>query len=165
MDTKVRSNWKEAIEKREVPELTADTIKETFKTMYSDRESMFNEGVCNLFRQLSWDYKTNCPRMLGKKIIISRGVDIYKAPNGKVEITGMGYHTANLLDDLLRAMHILNGKPEPEASHRVWILTAEKHWPRQGWEHPFNLHNMLEIKACKNGNLHVKILRQDLIEG
>lgn len=151
MDATSRKQWEESIQKGEAPELTAENIEATFGRLYSDRGDMFERGVVSCFRRLSWDYKTNLPQKFGKRIVVT-----YLC----------GYHSHNKcdeLDDLVRVMHVLDGKPEPD--HRCGIyslLNAERlnYERRAGTIETDFLH----IRVFKNGNGHVTFKRPDLVE-
>ncbi|WP_230080493.1 DUF4942 domain-containing protein, partial [Burkholderia pseudomallei] len=54
----------------DVPELTAANIEATFTQLYGARGDMFERGVLECFRQLSWNYKSNEPFRFGRRIIL-----------------------------------------------------------------------------------------------
>lgn len=151
MDATSRKQWEESIQKGEAPELTAENIEATFGRLYSDRGDMFERGVVSCFRRLSWDYKTNLPQKFGKRIVVT-----YLC----------GYHSHNKcdeLDDLVRVMHVLDGKPEPDHRRGIYsLLNAERlnYERRAGTIETDFLH----IRVFKNGNGHVTFKRPDLVE-
>ena len=66
-------------------------------------------GVINVFKNLSWNYKSNNPCKFGKKIII----------NSLVKYDKWGYSLSwgwqrDRLADLERVLMLLNGKPIPD---------------------------------------------------
>ncbi len=67
---------------------------------------MFERGVLQCFRRLSWDYKTNQPFKFGKRVIVT----------GLMTGGYAGSRATNELDDLMRVFHVLDG--QPEADHR-----------------------------------------------
>ena len=150
LDAAARKEWDQQIEKNETPPLTADNIRATFAGLHSRRGEFFERGVVGVFRSLSWDYKTNLPRMFGKRIIVGCLVDSWGHPCQRA---------SDSLDDLLRAFHILDGKPEPD--HRSGVRA--RLWAHRDsgalLEDPY-----LSIRTYKNGNGHVTLLRQDLVE-
>lgn len=152
MDAKAREDWNKAIDKGEAPVLTMANIEATFTALLGARGDMFERGVIALFRNLSWDYKTNSPRMLGKRIILRYCVESY----GYVSHNG-----ANSLDDLIRVMSVLDGKPEPDHRHGSYYTLKAAGWPKNG---PATLHDMLSVRGFKNGNAHVTFLRTDLVD-
>jgi hypothetical protein len=150
LDAAARREWDQQIEKGETPPLTADNIRATFAALHSHRGEFFERGVVGVFRSLSWEFRTNLPRMFGKRIIVGCLTDSCGHPCQRA---------SDSLDDLLRAFHVLDGKPEPDhrsgVRSRLWA-----HRDRKALlEDPY-----LSIRIFKNGNGHVALLRQDLVE-
>ncbi len=106
MDATARDTWAKQIAEGEVPELTAANIEATFGQLYEARGDMFERGVLQCFRRLSWDYKTNQPFKFGKRVIVT----------GLMTGGYAGSRATNELDDLMRVFHVLDG--QPEADHR-----------------------------------------------
>ncbi len=67
MDAKARDQWSNQIAEGDVPELTAANIEATFAQLYGARGDMFERGVLQCFKRLSWSYKTNAPFLFGKQ--------------------------------------------------------------------------------------------------
>lgn len=146
-DSKAREEWRKQIDERATPPLTPDNIRATFEQLYAQRGVFFERGVVELFRALSWDYKTNRPIAFGKRIII-RGVT-----------SGFGRNT-DKLDDLDRAFHLLDGKPEPDHRSSIGHRIGYRYEPKaETFETPY-----LRLKTFKNRNGHVEFLRPDLVE-
>lgn len=53
------------------PEISEANILSTFEQLHQNKDDVFERGVINLFRGLSWNYKTNCPCKFGNKIIVN----------------------------------------------------------------------------------------------
>lgn len=150
-DSRAREEWRKQIEERKTPALTADNIRATFEALHARRGEFFERGVCELFRSLSWDYKTNRPIAFGKRIIL-RGVCGSDGRPGS-------YSRCDKLDDLDRALHILADKPEPD--HRSSI--QQRLWNREPRHAPIET-PFLRLRTFKNGNGHVEFLRPDLVD-
>lgn len=43
----------------------------TFEQLHQNKDEVFERGVINVFRGLSWNYKTNSPCKFGSKIIVN----------------------------------------------------------------------------------------------
>ncbi|SAG85554.1 Uncharacterised protein [Enterobacter hormaechei] len=43
----------------------------TFEQLHHNKQDVFERGIINVFKGLSWDYKTNNPCYFGKKIIVN----------------------------------------------------------------------------------------------
>ena len=152
MDAKARKEWEEQIDKNETPALTEENVAATFAHLHARRGEFFERGVVALFRSLSWDYKTNRPRKFGKKLIVRRVVNGWGHP---------GTSSTDALDDLERACHLLDGKPEPD--HRFSVKA--RLWQRdKGDTRGDIVDDYLRIRTFKNGNGHVTLLRPDLTD-
>jgi hypothetical protein len=162
MDAKARKEWDKAIEDHKVPELTAENIKTTFKMLYAERGNMFERGVIEVFRRLSWDYKTNSPRKFGKRLVMRFIVDNW----GDLR---MSYEGGKQIDDLRRVMCVMDGKPEPSHTECVYRLCNAAKWPGTG---PFEIgpdsqvndDAYFSLRGFKNGNCHLTFLRPDLVD-
>lgn len=160
MDTTAREKWNRSIDKGDYPELTEGNVEATFTMLYDARGDMFERGVIECFRQLSWDYKTNQPFKFGKRIILEYVRSHVSGAPG----TSLGYSSYNgktdKLDDLSRVFSILDGKPEPDH--------------RNGWQRRLSAvtkttdddatDGYISVRQFRNGNGHATFLRPDLVE-
>lgn len=150
MDASAREKWNKQIAGGEVPALTLANIEATFKMLYQSRGDMFERGVIECFRRLSWDYKTNEPCKFGKRIIVN-GIFTYGSPNSR---------TTDELDDLMRVFHVLEGKPEADHRNGIYALVAEA-WKGRATTAE---NDYLRLKWFKKGTGHVMFKRLDLVE-
>lgn len=163
-----RDKWDTNIINNDVPELTLDNVTSTFKALYAQRGEMFVDGVVAVFRSLSWDHKTNSPMAFGKKIILAN----LWTDKGMF----LNSRRCDVLDDLLRAMCVLDGKPEPDVRNgmRNRIHLADR--PADYWDDALGRRvqpegsDVLEdgyftVKWFKKtGTAHVVFKRQDLVD-
>jgi hypothetical protein len=158
LDSEARRAWDTSIEKGEIPELTLENIASTFHTIHSSRGEMFERGVCEVFRRLSWSYKTNTPVKFGKRLIVTQLHTIYKKePYWAV----LNHSTTDELDDLVRVFAVLDGKNEPD--YRYAIYSAISHAERAGaseFEYPY-----FSVRWYKKGTAHLTFKRPDLVAG
>lgn len=150
MDAKARDQWSNQIAEGDVPELTAANIEATFAQLYGARSDMFERGVLQCFKHLSWNYKTNQPFKFGKRVIVK-----YLFSQGS-----SNYHTTNELDDLMRVFNVLDGKPEPDHRHGISGLIQDAQRQRKTEAENTYFH----LRWFKNGNGHLTFLRPDLVE-
>ncbi|ARK40488.1 DUF4942 domain-containing protein [Burkholderia pseudomallei] len=150
MDAKAREQWSNQIAEGEVPELTAANIEATFAQLYGARGDMFERGVLQCFKRLSWDYKTNQPFKFGKRIIV-RYLLSSGSPNFRV---------TNDLDDLIRVFSVLDGKPEPDHRHGAYCLISDTRQARRTEAENEYFH----LRWFKNGNGHLAFKRPDLVD-
>lgn len=151
MDAQARDKWDKAIHEGDIPELTAANIRSTFGMLRDSRGEIFERGVIACFKSLAWCYKTNLPQKFGKRIVVRF-------------LTG-GYNSStNHLDDLVRVLSVLDGKPEPD--HRNGIGAAISNAGLSGWLRKAGTveTDYLTIKTFKNGNGHVTFKRPELVD-
>lgn len=106
MDSTAREQWGKTIHEKKAPPFTLDNITATFQTLHAARADMVERGVIEVFRGLSWHYKTNQPVRFGKRLIVSY-VRSYQC------------RSTDRLDDLMRALCLFDDQPEP--NHRNGI--------------------------------------------
>ena len=153
MSASKRTAFRREVDGDDVPELTLEAICGTFGALHEARGEMFEQGVIECFRRLSWRYKTNLPQKFGKRIIITRLVTLY----------GVDYDTASHLDDLLRVFHVLEGKPEPDHRQGSYILLEQAMRAQGSWPKPV-AHAYYKAQLFMSGNAHLTFTRPDLIE-
>lgn len=64
MDAEARSQWEQNPEEGNLPEIREANILSTFEQLHQNKQDAFERGIINVFKGLSWDYKTNNPRFL-----------------------------------------------------------------------------------------------------
>jgi hypothetical protein len=111
---------------------------------------MFHRGIIRAFEGLSWDYKTNQPFKLGKKIIVGYMSGYYPNCGGPK------------LTDLERVFRILDGEPELADYSRTIEGQARGTF---GKTYPYWIETeYMKIKIFGNDNGHVEFLRPDLVQ-
>ncbi|MDC6409543.1 DUF4942 domain-containing protein [Xylella fastidiosa subsp. multiplex] len=162
MDSKARQEWDSQIREGylKVPEFNFDNIKATFTTLYEARGEMFERGVIECFKQLSWDYKTNQPCKFGKRIIISYLFN--EKSRNRFCSQYPKYENAHKVDDILRAFHIFDGKPELD--HRNSFEQMVKKARELDGDVTEIENEYVSIKWFNNGNGHINFKRPDLVD-
>lgn len=150
MDARAREQWGKQLAEGDVPELTAANIEATFAQLYGSRGDMFERGVIQCFRRLSWNYKTNEPFKFGKRIIV-RYLFSHGSPNHRV---------TDELDDLIRVFCVLDGKPEPDHRYGAYALLSDGRQARRTEAENAYFH----LRWFKNGNGHLTFKRPDLVD-
>lgn len=158
MDATARKKWDEAIQSGDVPELTDPNIRSTFKMLHDSRGEMFERGVIAVFKELAWSYKTNLPQKFGKRIVLRfvRG----SVTGGGTSLGFPSYQTCDKLDDLVRVMTVLDGKPEPDI-RRAWY--SKMHVQAKVGD-PMPEDEYISLRSFRNGNGHVTFKRPDLVD-
>ena len=148
LDSAARAQWDKQIHDGDFPELTTAAVQATFEQLYAARGDMFERGVVECFRKLSWDYKTNEPYKFGERIIIKH-----------LMVGGYAGDRVNQLDDLLRVMHVLDGVPQADHRHAM----ASAIWDAQLHGQTRFENEYMELKWFKVGTGHVRFKRMDLV--
>ncbi|HEB6949362.1 TPA: DUF4942 domain-containing protein [Salmonella enterica subsp. enterica serovar Hvittingfoss] len=157
MDAQARDEWYKNLEGEDIPAVSEANILSTFKQLHLNKGEVFERGVINVFRGLSWDFKTNSPCKFGTKIIVSGLV--------KYDRWGFGLNWGwqrDRLADLERMLMILDGKPVPDnradVTHRLSDhIDANRNSNRYEDE-------MFAIKYFQKGTAHITFKRPDLVD-
>lgn len=150
-----REEWKKALRmgdyaykhlEDECPQFTADAAMATFQSYAEQKSELRKAALLSLFERRSWDHVTNQPALFGEKLIYPR---FARAVKGR-DWCHISIHSCShdFLDDLLREMFRLDGKPEPVGR----------------WDQRDNATGYFHVKTFKNGNAHVLLERPDLVD-
>lgn len=157
MDAQARDEWHKNLEEGDLPEISEKNILATFEHLHHSKGEVFERGVVNVFKGLSWDYKTNSPCSFGKKIIINNLV----THNHWGFSLNWGWRR-DQLTDLERMLFLLDGKPIPDNRGDVTTRLMEHirdHPGVQSYEDDF-----FSIRYFQKGTAHLIFKRLELIE-
>ncbi|HGY4720948.1 TPA: DUF4942 domain-containing protein [Citrobacter amalonaticus] len=155
MDAQARDEWYNSLEKDDIPAISEENIINTFKQLHLKKYEVFERGVINVFKGLSWDYKSNSPCKFGKKIIV----------NGLVKCDRWGFGLnwgwqRDRLADLERML--LDGKPIPDNRADVTRRLGDHiHENRHSNRYE---DEMFAIKYFQKGTAHITLKRPDLVD-
>ena len=153
MSASKRKEVDEQIGAEKVLALTRDAIRATFTTLHDSRVDMFEQGVIECFRRLSWDYKTNLPQKFGKRLVMT-SLTSYGSANMR---------QTDHLDDLLRVFHLCDGKPEADHRTGAYRLIADAMQTTSAWP-KLAENDYVSVRLFKNQNGHVTFKRPDLVK-
>lgn len=156
MDAQAREEWYNSLEKDDIPAVSEENILSTFEQLHQSKAEVFERGIINVFKGLSWDYKSNSPCKFGKKIIV----------DGLVQYDRWGFHFRHgrrreQLSDLDRMLNLLDGKPVPENRNDL-AVRLDTHISKQHasvFEDEY-----VEIRYFQKGSGHIIFKRSDLVE-
>ncbi len=157
MDAEAREQWYKNLEEGDLPAINEDNIFSAFEQLHLNKQDVFERGVINVFRGLSWKYKTNNPCMFGKKIIVNNLV----THNRWGFSLSWGWRRDQLVD-LERMLYLLDGKPVPDNRGDISVRLMEyiRDNPRQqSYED-----ELFGIRYFQKGTAHVIFKRLDLVE-
>ncbi|WP_154918220.1 DUF4942 domain-containing protein [Klebsiella michiganensis] len=157
MDAEARSQWAKNLEEGDLPAITEANILTTFKQLHHNKQDVFERGIINVFKGLSWDYKTNNPYYFGKKIIV----------NNLVKHDRWGYSLnwgwrRDQLADLERMLSLLDGKTIPDNRHDVSIRFMD--FVRDNPHQQVFEDDLFTIRYFQKGSGHITFKRLDLVE-
>lgn len=157
MDAQARTQWYQNLEDGELPTISEANILSTFEQLYQSKADVFERGIINVFKGLSWDYKTNSPCFFGKKIII----------NNLVTHNRWGYSLTwrfrrDQLVDLERMLFLLDGKAIPD--NRVDISINLMNHIRDNPGKDVYDDTYFFIRYFQKGTAHLTFKRPELVE-
>ncbi len=157
MSSKQHDEWDRQLAGSDMPELTLDTVLATFKQLNASKLDTFEKGIIDVFRALSWDYKTNNPCKIGKKIIVSRLLDVCRTGRITASYTAQGK-----LDDLAKPFYLLDGQNVPD--FRVGHGTQfTEYFQEKGFSGVFD-GLYFSVRVFKKGSAHITFKRLDLVD-
>lgn len=157
MDAQARDQWYRNLEGNDFPTISEANILSTFEQLHQSKDEVFERGVINVFKGLSWDYKSNSPCKFGKKIIVTGLV--------KYDRWGFGLNWGwqrDRLTDLERMLMLLDGKPVPDNRADITRHLGD-HIHENRCSNCYE-DEMFSIKYFQKGTAHITFKRLDLVE-
>lgn len=157
MDAEARSQWAKNLEEGDLPAISEANILSTFEQLHHNKQDVFERGIINVFKGLSWDYKTNNPCYFGKKIIV----------NNLVKHDRWGYSLnwcwrRDQLADLERMFYLLDGKAIPDNRHDISIRFMD--FVRDNPHQQIFEDELFTIRYFQKGSGHITFKRLDLVD-
>lgn len=157
MDAQARDQWHKNLEEGDLPAISEANILSTFEQLHLNKMEVFERGIINVFKGLSWDYKTNSPCSFGKKIIINNLV----SHNRWGFSLNWGWRRDQLAD-LERMLFLLSGKSIPD--NRSDITTRLMAHIRDNPDKDVYEDEFFRIRYFQKGTAHLTFKRLDLVE-
>lgn len=157
MDAEARNQWYDSLEKDDIPAVSEENILNTFEQLHQSKGDVFERGVINVFKGLSWDYKSNSPCKFGKKIIVTGLV--------KHDRWGFGLNWGwqrDRLADLERMLMILDEKPVPD--NRADVTRRLSDHIHENRHSNCYEDEMFTIKYFQKGTAHISFKRLELVD-
>lgn len=157
MDAQARDEWYNSLEKEDIPAISEANIISTFEQLHQNKGEVFERGVINVFKSLSWDFKMNSPCKFGRKIIVTGLV--------KYDRWGFGLNWGwqrDRLSDLERMLMLLDGKPIPDnrtdVTRRLGAHINDNRYSTHYEDEIF------VIKYFQKGTTHITFKRPELVD-
>ncbi|HBC9086197.1 TPA: DUF4942 domain-containing protein [Klebsiella pneumoniae] len=157
MDAQARDQWHKNLEEGDLPAISEANILSTFEQLHRNKMDVFERGIINVFKGLSWDYKTNSPCSFGKKIIVNNLV----THNRWGFSLNWGWRRDQLAD-LERMLFLLDGKPMPD--NRGDVTTRLMEQIRDNLSKDVYEDDFFSIRYFQKGTAHITFKRYDLTE-
>ncbi|HIE1227440.1 TPA: DUF4942 domain-containing protein [Serratia marcescens] len=157
MDAQARDQWHKNLEEGDLPAISEANILSTFELLHLNKMEVFERGIINVFKGLSWNYKTNSPCSFGKKIIINNLV----SHNRWGFSLNWGWRRDQLAD-LERMLFLLSGKSIPD--NRSDITTRLMAHIRDNTDKDVYEDEFFRIRYFQKGTAHLTFKRLDLVE-
>ncbi len=157
MDAQARDQWHKNLEEGDLPAISEVNILSTFEQLHLNKMDVFERGIINVFKGLSWDYKTNSPCSFGKKIIVNNLV----SHNRWGFSLNWGWRRDQLAD-LERMLFLLDGKPIPD--NRGDVTTRLMDHIRDNPTKDVYEDDFFSIRYFQKGTAHITFKRYDLTE-
>ncbi|TBL65133.1 DUF4942 domain-containing protein [Hafnia alvei] len=157
MDAQAREQWYNSLEKEDIPAISEENILSTFKQLHQSKDDVFERGVINVFKSLSWNFKTNSPCKFGKKIIV---VELVKCDRWGFGLSG-GWQRDRLAE-LERMLMLLDGKPIPDNREDVTRRLGNHIHENRHSNHYED--EMFAIKYFQKGTAHITFKRPELVD-
>lgn len=157
MDAQAREEWYNSLEKDDIPAVSEENILSTFEQLHQSKAEVFERGIINVFKGLSWDYKSNSPCKFGKKIIVTGLV--------KHDRWGFGLNWGwqrDRLADLERMLMILDEKPVPD--NRADVTRRLSDHIHENRHSNCYEDEMFAIKYFQKGTAHISFKRPELVD-
>ncbi|MFZ2634190.1 MAG: DUF4942 domain-containing protein [Desulfosalsimonadaceae bacterium] len=148
-------NMDEQLEKGTLPEITIENLHDFLKNLGDSLPDLINKAVVEVFTFLTPQYsgyKTNQKPELGERAILSFCVNS----------SGVSYHRHQYLQALDNVFHLLDGKGI--AKHPFNLPTLIDQEIRGSGQKTTLETGYFSCKWFKNGNLHLKFKRMDLVQ-
>ncbi|WP_422452223.1 DUF4942 domain-containing protein [Endozoicomonas sp. ALC066] len=158
MDAQARGDWNDKLTKGSFPEISMGNIISTFDSLNNSKGELFERGVINVIKSLSWDYKSNLPVKFGKKIILDHVIE-----HSSYSLRMSYGRKRDQLSDLERVMCVLDGRPVPEfrndIASRLDSFIKEDRFSGKPY-----VDNYFSIRYFKKGSIHIRFLKTDLVD-
>jgi hypothetical protein len=155
-----RKEWDRQLYSDDCPEISLENVLATFRQLHAAKGATFEQGVIDVFRNLSWDYKTNNPRFLGRRIIIDGVLEHQRGRYFSVRT-----YAQSRINDLARPLWLLDGKNVPDFRVSEGVQLSD--FIRQGGADSVGEVLTCEyftVRAFKKGSAHITFTRPDLVE-
>ncbi|MHA1053386.1 DUF4942 domain-containing protein [Enterobacter mori] len=84
MDAEARNQWYNSLEKDDIPAISEENILNTFEQLHQSKAEVFEHGIINVFKGLSWGWKRDRLADLERMLMILDGKPV---PDNRADVT------------------------------------------------------------------------------
>lgn len=155
MDRDEHRRFNDGLQK-EVPEITPETVFLTMAKLAGDAGPIFRRGLVNAFAGFCDGYKSHDGFKIGPRFVMDCLI------TGKKPYFFFNHHRDDIIRDIDRCMHVLDGKPTPDYQQGVAAAIRAEIAGNKGPEVTTEYFRVRIFYG--NGNAHFYPLRQDLVD-
>lgn len=154
MDKTEKEKMEKKLAGENVPEVSEEAAREIFRALMGDARLIFQRGLARAFSELDRRFKSHDAFKIGSRIILTHVYDATGYSN---------FHTKQFdtIQDIERVFAVL-GKKKPDLGALRNAIQADR--PGYGPRRSVTETRYFKIKIYKNGNAHLWMLRDDLVE-
>lgn len=157
MDSTAIDEFNEKIRKNP-PALTIENIQATFEQASETSTDIFERGVLEVFnkiRRSAKKYRTSDPGLIGERFIMESMLDAYGC--------GLSYYgdSRSVMNDIERIFFVVQHRPPPD--HLAGLGAKVDAHAREYGNSGIVKSADMELKLCKNGNIHVHITNSEAL--
>ena len=108
LDAKAKKEWRDSLYS-DPPAFTAENCEATFANMWENRNFFYNRGVAELFSKLDRRFRSHNGFRFGNRVIIDGAIE-------KGFSYWSRYEKRDVINDIERTLHELDGQPAPRSS-------------------------------------------------
>lgn len=164
MSNKQQDAWTTQLYSEDCPEISMSNVLSTFGHLNASKRETFEMGIIDVFRSLSWDYNTNIPCRLGKRMIIDAVLSVSKSQHGANQYASVTTKAQSKIDDLARAFYLLENRNIPDSRVSEGIQYRDYIYANQYTLNGIFSCEWFSIRTYWKGSAHVTFTRPDLVE-
>lgn len=156
MDATAKEAFERQLQGDDVPEVSEDTVRATFASLFEDADTIFKRGIATAFSRLDRRFKSHDGFKIGARVVITGAFDTTFGST----TYGRAWDT---IQDIERAFAVLdNTAPDPRALENA--VNDSRRGGGYGPKQSEAETRYFKIRGFMNGNAHLWFVRDDLVE-
>lgn len=159
MDATAMKQFRDALDTKDMPDFTMDSVQATFLEMFQKRDEMFGRGCWEVFRKIKpgrWVSNDKEPFKIGTGRIV---MSFWMESRVWCDYPRLNYSNRDTVNDVDRIFRVLDGKPPNPGGLESALNGFFKDNPTEAFENEY-----FRVRGFANGNAHIWFLRHDLVD-